>query len=278
MYRISSKGNPYHDAKGRFARKDSMDTIEAQDDMGVVIKKPNDTVPEDRKAVMWSSFGEQVSLKNKTEKQARKLDAKKTDSHMKDGKRFYHNQSIQREDRARSVSYFKPPKGTSLADAKPMYAKHRADFEKENFAAIKAGGKIKVHRAGTAVSYQIVESNRMANETSHKNSSVTRNTSTSMKQFHGYTVEFTKKNEVRSCKKDSTLREAQEHLNKYCMKHKKTMTQDSVCLKVWRDGEGRKGRIFYMPTYHFKTEAEANAFAAEHEGAVVVSHDDGYQG
>ena len=114
----------------------------------------------------------------------------------------------------------------------------------------------------------------MANETSNPNQKVTRNTSTSMKQFHGYTVEFYKNNEVRSCRKGADLKEAKEHLNKFCSKHKKTMSGVDVCIKAWRDSEGR---LRYMPSYHFESEADAKEFAKAHKNAIIVNHDDGNQ-
>lgn len=277
MYRVSSKGNPYHDEKGRFARKDSMDMVEAQDEMGNVIKKPNDSVPDDRKAVMWASYGEQVSLKNKTEKQVRNIDQKKTKSHREDGKRFYHNQSINREKYAQSLSHFTLEKGTPRDERKKKVADAKAKFEKENKYAIKHGGKVRMFRKGNSndVAFQIVEAERTANDTYDKKNrgTITRNTSTSMKQFSGYTVEYTKGNLVRSCKRDATYREEVDHISDFCTKHKDVLSEDNVCMKVWRAEGGR--RLKYMATYKFDTQAEADAFAAKHEGASVVNHDDG---
>ena len=101
MDRISSKGNPYHDRKGRFARKDSMD-IETQDDQGqLVVKKSK--VDEDRKAVKWSSFDEVHDISSMTDKQAHELDKDRTDENMHNGKRFYHKQSIKREQYSKEI-------------------------------------------------------------------------------------------------------------------------------------------------------------------------------
>ena len=289
MYRKSSKGNPYHDARGRFARKDSMgvddqtaensglikvikgdDSADGTSDGG---KKPQ--IVDDRRAVMWSSFGEQVDIKKKTVKQAEKIDRVKTNDHMTDGKRFYHNQSIKRENVARGIADFKIKKGTPRKDRSKVCHQSREDFVRENHVAIKRGGKVVALVKGQQISYQVIESGRMANETSKKKSIVTRDTSTSMKLFHGYTVAFGDDKEIRSCKKNTTLSEAKEHLSKYCAKHKSTMAQKNVCIQIWRDE--KTDRVFYQPVYHFNTKEEADAFAKANgsKKAVITNHDDG---
>lgn len=255
MYRKSSKGNPYHDSNGRFTSKN-----------GTGGQSP----------VMWSSFGEQAEIdKDMKLEDKEKLDHSLTQEHMTDGKRFYHNKSISREQVARSLSSFTIPKGTPRKERKQILKDSKKAFEKENAVAIKNGGKVRVICKGNSMSYQIVESKRMANETSKGGSSVTRNTATSMKLFHGYTVEFTANNEVRSCKKNATLKESAEHFDKYTMKHKKVLSDKNVCMKVWRNK--KDNRVFYMPTYFFETKEEADAFAAKHKNAKIVNHDDGSQ-
>ena len=279
MYRKSSKGNPYHDARGRFARKDSMDMVETKDEMGNVSKKPNASVPDDRKAVMWASYGEQVSLKNKTEKQVQNIDKKKTDSHRADGKRFYHNQSITREKHAQSLSHLTIEKGLSPEERRKRVSDATVAFEKENKYAIKHGGKVKIFRKGNSnnVAFQIIESSRTVSDTHDKKNrgTVTRNTSTSMKQFSGYTVEYTKGNLVRSCKRDATYREEVDHISDFCSKHKDVLSDDHVCMKVWRAEGGR--RLMYMASYKFDTKEEAEAYAAKCKGASIINHDDGSQ-
>lgn len=277
MYRKSSKGNPYHDAKGRFARKDGSmaETEEEALAKMLIIKNKDGEIIDDKRPVMWSSFGEKVDLKKKTNDQIKKIDKNKTNSHMTDGKRFYHNQSISREKHARSVSFAEIPKGLSMAERSARYKKAKADFAKENSVAIKNGGSVRAFCAGNTISYQVVESKRMALETTKKASKVTRSTSTSMKMFSGYTVEYFKDNEVRSCPNETTYDQANKGISKFCSKHNKTMSNDNVCMAVWRDGTGKRGRLRYMPSYRFDTKEEAEAFAKEHKGATVVNHDDG---
>ena len=249
MYRKSSKGNPYHDARGRFT---------SAGDRGV------------KQAVMWSSFGDREDVSQMKADEKRKLDTDKTDEHMKDGQRFYHNQSIDREKFAKTVASVQIPKGLTMEQRKKAFMKANDNFRKENAVAIRNGGQVLAFVSGNNVSYQIVESDRIANETSKKRSNVTRNTSTSMKQFHGYTVEYFAENEVRSCKKDASLADAKKHLSKFCSKYKKKMTDVDVCIKAWRND----GQLRYMPSYHFESEADAKAFAASHKGAKVINHDD----
>ena len=275
MYRGSSKGNPYHDARGRFARKDGMMSEEAAMEEGLLVKDDNGEVLEDKRTVMWSAFGEQKDVRNLDAAQADKVDRETTKSHLEDGQRFYHNQSIQREKNAKKVAAYKVPKGTPRSERSALMEKSKAAFEKENAVALKNGAQVRVFFAGQNVEYQIVEAGRLAKKSSIKDKPVTFNTGTGMQLFHGYTVEYYKGNEVRSCKKNTTLSEAREHLAKYCMKHKKVLSDPDVCLKVWRSK--KDDRVFYMPTFFFESEADAQAFAKKHQGARVVNHDSGSQ-
>ena len=140
MDRISSKGNPYHDRKGRFARKDSMD-IETQDDQGqLVVKKSK--VDEDRKAVKWSSFDEVHDISSMTDKQAHELDKDRTDENMHNGKRFYHKQSIKREQYSKEIANITIDENLTEEETITAIDNSFAEFMKENKVAISWGGSV----------------------------------------------------------------------------------------------------------------------------------------
>lgn len=251
MYRKSSRGNPYHDAKGRFT---------SAGDRGA------------EKAVMWSAFGDQQDISDLNETQKQQLDAEKTNEHINSGQRFYHKRSINREQRAKNLAFVSIPKGLSREERTKLIHEAQIKFRDENKVAIRKGAKVIPYVCGNDISFQVVETGRMVGETLKKSSRVTRNTSTSMKPFSGFTVEYYADNEVRSCKQGASAEDAKKHLSKFCQKYKKKMTNVDVCIKAWRDKEGR---LRYMPTYHFASENDAKTFAAEHKGARVVNHDDG---
>ena len=253
MYRVSSKGNPYHDKLGRFTSKDGMG---------------------DSEAVMWSSFGEQAEVAGQTAEQKDTLDKGKTDSHLKDGQRFYHKQSITREKRAEEKASFSMKKGFTKEERSQNLDKARQEFKKENHVAIKNGGKVKAFLKGNDIVFRVVQSDRFVKDTPKAKTATTRNTATSMKLFHGYTVEFFKDNETKICKKDASPAEIEDQLQKYAMKHKKILSQPNARLCCFRDD---KGRYYFMPSYYFETEAEAKEFAKGHPGTTIVNHDDGSQ-
>lgn len=282
MYRKSSKGNPYHDAKGRFTSADGR----------LVPRKTG--IEEDAPIEMWSSFGERhdadsVLSKDKDGNLIRsketweKLDRETTSSYF--GKRHYHKQSISREKNAKALSQVSVPKGLSSAQRKRYIALSLKEFEKENKYARKNGAKIVAYRKGNSneIRYQIVESERMRDDVlsetnrnkTRKYAKVTRNTSTTMKQFSGYTVEFTKNNLVRSCAKNASPDDIEKHLAKFCSKHKSELSGAETCIKIWTDGSGR---VRYSATFHFDDDnREAAEALAKKMGGVVVNHDDGSQ-
>ena len=271
MYRKSSKGNPWHDAKGRFAPGPGS---KAEQNL-LKNNKLSDSQKSERQAKSWNSFGDAVEL-NSVKKSAAEIDKEKTDEHMNDGKRFYHHKSIKREKHAKEVASLKIDKGlTPEEQEKAVYSAYK-EFAHENRYALKHKGKIVVYYDDdNNLGFQVVQSERVTKEVSKKGSKVTRNTSTSMKQFSGYTVEFTKENTVRSCKLGATKEEAQTHLSDFCEKYKKQLSDVDVCIGVWRDE--KSGRLFYMPTYRFDNEDDAKLFAKEHKNAKVVNQDDGNQ-
>lgn len=265
MYRKSSKGNPWHDAKGRFT---------------------SPGMSGGREVKTWASFGEKHStddlIKNSTEqldtKKDRtnfleKVDQQKTKTASTDGRRHYHNQSIDRESHAKSLSVFAPEKGKyTRKEISEMRQKQFNAWQKENSVALKNGGKAVVCLSGINATFQVVQSQRMASEVYGRKSRTQRNTSTSMKPISGYSVEYFKNNEVRSTTKNPTMGEVNDKLSKFCRKYKSKMGNAEVSIKVWNDGK----QIKYMPVYTFKNKADAEAFAKDHGGR-VVDNDDGYQ-
>ena len=110
MYRVSSKGNPYHDARGRFTNKDNVD---------------------EKQAVMWSSFGEQKPLDETMSSESKdQLDKASTKAHMEDGKRFYHKQSIERDKRAKALCNYTIPKGTKRSESPKLVDAMKDKFQK----------------------------------------------------------------------------------------------------------------------------------------------------
>ena len=274
MYRQSSKGNPYHDARGRFARKDGMGLDDQTAEQMKLLVKKNGVIVEDKRTTMWASFGEQADVSKMSASKASSLDSKKTKTATTDGRRFYHKQSIQREEYAKSVARFTVPKGTPRADTVRLNQEAYANFRRENAPAIKNGAKIYVLKLGNTTCYQVVESDRIASHTANKRSSDRRNTSTSMKQFSGYTVEFYKNNEVRSCRQGATIQEVKHHIGAFCQKYRKKLSDVDVCITTWRD---EKGRVRYMPSYHFANKEDAENFAKSQKNATIINNDDGRQ-
>lgn len=268
MYRISSKGNPYHDALGRFTSADGKG------------KNLKTGVIENRPVEKWSSFGEvhdkdEIKGKKDKEKAWKELDRDRSQVAYTDGRRHYHNQSITREKNAQAKSTFAVPKGLTAEERTNFLMKKRNEFDKENAVAIKKGASVSVHKSGNQTILRIVEPNRIADEVGNPRSADTRNTATSMKKFHGYTVEFTSGNTVRSCKTGASRAEVAAGIKKFNFKHKKDMATNNVALHCWNDSNNR---VRFMPVFAFDTEAEAKAFAANHKNARVVNHDDGYMG
>ena len=270
MYRKSSKGNPYHDKLGRFTSAHGK---------GKTGNRQGDSTP-----VMWSSFGEQHTVEDLSVEERKQLDADISYVAISDGRRHYHNQSIKREKHAKSLANVKIPKGLSTAEKQKYTVKSLKNFMKENKYALKYNGEIVTYRKGNSseITYQVVQSDRMKDDVSEKagtrtrkNANVTRNTSTSMKQFSGYTVEFTKNNLVRSCPKDASAKVIAEHIDKFCKKHKAKLSKADTCIKIWTDKEGR---VRYSASFHFddNNKAKADEFAKQ-VGGIVVSHDDGSQ-
>ena len=258
MYRKSSKGNPYHDALGRFTSAGG--------------KGKGGVREGDKKPVLWSSFGEQENVSDLSIDQRIELDINNTNDAI--GKRFYHNQSITREKRAKNLADVKLKNGLTSEEKQKAKLKAAKDFRKENKPALDRGAEVVVYVKGNAnrIMFQIVESHRMAKETRKSRSSVVRNTASSMKVFTGHGVEFTSGNKfVRSCRQGATMLEAQEHFTKFAKKYKSELSNKNVLIKVWNE----KGRIRYMPTYVFDTEEEAKSFAENFKGARVVDYDDG---
>lgn len=282
MYRKSSKGNPYHDAKGRFTSASGMITP-----YNTKTKDNPSGKKQESPVEMWSSFGEQhnakavlkkvdTDSKGDVKKAWEDLDSKRTNVATTDGRRHYHNRSIDREDYAKGVANYKIPKGSSLEERTKGLETSMKNFKHENRIALNNGAKFIPMYRGNEAQYQVVESNRMSSEVTKylgkKNKeSVTINTSTHMKQFSGYTVEYYGNNTVRSCKKGASPKEISEGIAKFCSKHKKDLSDKNTCIKIWRNGD----RVYFMPVFSFKTEAEAKKFAEGHSHAKVVNHDDG---
>ena len=289
MYRKSSKGNPYHDERGRFTSAGGKlvpyKTKTKENPGGIVIDAPVE---------QWSSFGEvhtkeevlsgKESNREEIKNKWIKRDADVSHVAVNDGRRHYHNQSISREKHAKSLANVKIPKGLSTAEKQKYAAKSLKNFMRENKYALKYNGEIITYRKGNSseITYQVVQSNRMKDDVSEKagnrtrkNAKVTRNTSTSMKQFSGYTVEFTKNNLVRSCPKNASAEVITDHIEKFCNKHKAKLSGADTCIKIWTDKEGR---VRYSASFHFddNDKAKAEEFAKQ-VGGIVVSHDDGSQ-
>lgn len=274
MYRRSSKGNPYHDELGRFTSASGKGNLKN--------RKRSDDVNAS-KPVLWSSFGERIykaEIDKNYDGKWEKADNERTDIAVNDGRRFYHNQSIKREKYAKSLSQIEIPKGLSVAKRRLYVERRKKLFEKENEHAIERGGVVIYYRKKNSnqIAAQIVQSDRMKNDIMSngriKNAtSVTRNTSTSMKQFSGFTVEYTKDNLVRSCPKNASEKEIVEHIGKFCDKHRDATSPVDVCVKIWTDNGGR---VRYSTTVHFDDDHKSDAEKfAKSVGGIVVSHDDG---
>lgn len=275
MYRKSSKGNPYHDALGRFT------SAGAKGSKGI---RGGDT-----SVKMWSSFGEKHTQKD-LEKQYRtipktpeatkelweKADRDKSKIAREDGRRHYHYQSVKREDNAKELANYKIPPGTPKEQWGECVKEAIFKFKRENKVAFRRGAKFVPMFSGTESKYQVVESKKMTSSITQymkkKNrESATINTATHMKQFSGFTVEFTKgNNTVRSCKSGASPKEISDAISKYCSKHKKELSDKNTCIKIWRNGD----RVFFMPVYHFKSREDAEKFAKDYPTAKIIDNDD----
>lgn len=285
MYRKSSRGNPYHDARGRFTTSGGADLSKNEAaKQGLVKLNKKGEIIDDKRPVMWSSFEDQQDIKGMSNKKLKKFDYEKNNEHLKDGKRFYHNRSIQREKNAIAVSSYTIPKGLSQEKRQKELDKAWNRFAKENAVALKnakkTGAKIIQYRQGNSntVAFQIVESKRITYDDTlgfGVNKTVTRNTSSSMELFHGYTVDFNDDPTIRASKIGASPEEIVKALDNFCKKQGKTMSKGQVHLHVTRD---YKNRVQFTPSYYFETEAEAKAFAKKRGGTYsIVGHDDGSQ-
>ena len=264
MRRISSKGNPYHDAKGRFTSAD-----------GKSVNKATGKV-EDREVAMWSSFGTQVHAdggKDKSEWES--IDKNETAKGINSGERFYHKQSVTREKYAQSVAFYEIPKGLTMQERRDFIAKQKKKWQKENSATLNKTPKPRIvylHQ-GNKTTVRIVEAERISQKTEQKLSEDFRNTATTMKQFHGFTVSYTSNGTVRSSKRGASRRDVASGIGKYTQKHKTMFQDEHTRLRVWTD---RTNQTRFMAVQWFESESDAKAFAAKHPKAVITNHDDGH--
>ena len=83
-----------------------------------------------------------------------------------------------------------------------------------------------------------------------------------------------KNNEVRSCRQGATIQEVKHHIGAFCQKYRKKLSDVDVCITTWRD---EKGRVRYMPSYHFANKEDAENFAKTQKNATIINNDDGRQ-
>jgi hypothetical protein len=288
MYRKSSKGNPYHDARGRFASADGKSGVNHGE------------------AVMWASRGmvEDISeegLSKAGVKSVSEFNHKIETKAPTKSRDYYFGQSQVREANAVRISQMNtnpedfPPKKTIWMDSegnilpkrrrgatavqKPysrqQIVKYKtAIYKAENYYAKNrdGGGKTVLNFGGrNNIQGQSVQAPRITNKTMQKGNSSYVDTKTSMSVFHGYTVESYTGNEyVRSCPKNASKADVQKHIDDFCQKYRSILSQPNTCLKIWSDADGR---VRYMPVKKFATNKEAQEFAKTQPNATITSHD-----
>ena len=254
MYRKSSRGNPYHDARGRFTSASGTGK---------------------NQAVIYSVNNEQQDISHLSNKADREeFDDKYITKNPKKTEKHYFNQSVDRENKAKdiSVSYGSVLDG-SIADQKTRLFKARDKFMKENKYALEKGAEVNINIDENGnFSFQLIESSRTVDRV-EKGKSVTVNTSTSMKAFHGFSVESYTGNEyVRSCRKGATKEEETKSISEFCKKYVDITSDKDTYLKLWRDNEGR---LKFMPVKHFDNYKDAQKFAKTQKKVTIVNNKTG---
>lgn len=256
MYRKSSRGNPYHDELGRFTSASASGK---------------------KKAVIYSVNAEQQDISALENKQAREeFDEKYIKKNPKKTENHYFNQSIDRENESKAISraYGSVLSGSVDSQVKRLDAAYDK-FIEENKYALYHGGSIELNiTTDGEVGFQIIEAGRTASRV-EKGKGVLVNTSTSMKAFHGYSVESYTGNEfVRSCKKGASEKEEATAIGEFCSKYKDIFSDANTYLKAWR---GQDGRLRFMPVKHFDNYKDAQKFAKTQKKVTITNNKTGKQ-
>ena len=215
MKRVSSRGNPWHDERGRFCSRDKAQCMKCGNEY-VMVSEMSD---EDKQTLNYSMS----------------KDANDTDT-----QEFYKQQTANRSIYADSLSRYTPRGGAAFSETDTPEERERkrqlqdrekkialAMFQKENSVAIRDGGTVTmtVNEETGEVSYNIYDAREIVNQATKgyqtKDGRLYKDTSTNMRTGEGYVVTADENDDkVRGCKANATEAEMRASLTGYIEKNK----------------------------------------------------------
>ena len=248
MRRISSRGNPWHDERGRFCSKDK----------ACRYKVGNEFID-----VSHMTMEEKTTLAQSSAKSAQDVDVQE----------YYKEQTANRAKYADSLSRYTPRKEIAFSkDDTPEERQKKMNqfvdesteaygkFRDENRQAIDSGARTtySVNKETGEVRFNVYNSAEIINQARKglqtKDGRLYIDTSTNMRTNEGYVVTASEDdNKTRSCRRGATPEEMKESLDSYIEKNKEELAEQNKHLCVW---ESNGQMHFTIATWH-KTKQEA---------------------